>query len=529
MDATGAENHCTLLVIEPSTLEKDMLWVASDDGRVHYTQNGGQDWIEVTKNIKGLPAGSWIPQIKASNKNKGEALLIANDYRRFNYTPYAYRTTNYGKTWERIVDENDVESYALSIIEDPKNPNLLFLGTDDGLYVSLDAGKQWQKWTEGFPTVSTKDLAIHEREQDLIIGTFGRAAWVLDDIRPLRAIAGNASVLDKEISLFPSPDAYLAAYQQPTGSRFGADAMYHGENKKAGAMITYYLKSVTKPKTDSKDDIKKKAAEKNADSEDADKKKEKTKDSVFFTFYKGDALIRTLKFKTPKKAGFHRIYWNLDEKGADRPSRNISKRKNEPSGASVLPGTYTVKVAYGEMTDETQVVVKPDPRIKTSDKTLNEVYAATKELEGYSQKAADAVKQLNTSKKTANELSKRLSDLDKEKYKDAIKSSKDIVKSIDSVVALYIGKVDKRQGITRNPELTVMQRMGTANYYVQTRQKGITKTETDMIGYLKDDLTNALDKTNTFYTETWKPYQEMIQGLNLSPFKKTEKFRLEDQ
>ncbi|PCE64648.1 WD40/YVTN/BNR-like repeat-containing protein [Sediminicola luteus] len=528
MDATGAENHCTLLVIEPSTLEKDMLWVASDDGRVHYTQNGGQDWIEVTKNIKGLPAGSWIAQIKASNKNKGEALLIANDYRRFNYTPYAYRTKNYGKSWERIVDENDVQSYTLSIIEDPKNPNLLFLGTDDGLYVSLDAGNQWKKWTEGFPTVSTKDLAIHEREQDLIIGTFGRAAWVLDDIRPLRAIAGNTAVLDKEISLFPSPDAYLAAYQQPTGSRFGADAMYHGENRKAGAMITYYLKSVAKPKTDSKDD-KKKAAEKSGDSEDADKKKEKTKDSVFFTFYKGDKLIRTLKYKTPKKAGFHRIYWNLDEKGADRPSRKLSKRKNEPSGATILPGTYTVKVAYGELTDETQITVKADPRIQTSEKALNEVYAATKELEGYSQKAADAVKQLNTSKKTANELSKRLSDLDKEKYKDAIKSSKDIVKSIDSIVALYIGKEDKRQGITRNPEVTVMQRMGMTNYYVQTRQKGVTKTETDMIGYIKDDLTKALDKTNTFYTEKWGPYEEMIQGLNLSPFKKTEKFRLGDQ
>lgn len=93
------------LVIEPSPLEKDMLWVSTDDGKVHITKNGGSTWTDVSKNIKGLPSGSWIPQIKASNKNKGEALLIANDYRRFNYTPYAYRTTNYGKTWERIVDE----------------------------------------------------------------------------------------------------------------------------------------------------------------------------------------------------------------------------------------------------------------------------------------------------------------------------------------------------------------------------------------------------------------------------------------
>ena len=204
-----------------------MLWVGTDDGRVHYTQNGGESWTDVSKNLIGLPEGSWIVQIKASNKNKGEALLVANDYRRFNYTPYAYRTTNYGKTWERIVDANDVTSYTLSIVEDPIEKNLLFLGTDDGLYVSIDAGNTWTKWTQGFPTVSVKDLVIQPREHDLVIGTFGRAAWVLDDIRPLRKIASDPTVLTSDIKVFDPPTAYLAAYQQPTGTRFGGDALYH--------------------------------------------------------------------------------------------------------------------------------------------------------------------------------------------------------------------------------------------------------------------------------------------------------------
>ncbi len=134
-----------------------MLWVASDDGRVHFTQDGGDSWNEVTKNIKGLPKGSWITQIKASKSNKGEALLVANDYRRFNFKPYAYRTVNYGKTWKQIVDQSDTKSYALSIIEDPVNPNLMFLGTDDGLYLSLNAGEKWSKFdSEVFPTVSVK-------------------------------------------------------------------------------------------------------------------------------------------------------------------------------------------------------------------------------------------------------------------------------------------------------------------------------------------------------------------------------------
>lgn len=520
MDATGAENHCTILVIEPSTVEKDMLWIGTDDGRVHFTQNGGSTWTEVTKNIKGLPKGSWIPQIKASNKNKGEALLIANDYRRFNYTPYVYRTKNYGKTWERIVDENDVESYTLSIVEDPENSNLLFLGTDDGLYISFNAGAKWQKWTEGFPTVSTKDLVIHPREHDLIIGTFGRAAWVLDDIRPLRAIAANNSVLQQEIALFTPPSGYQAAYQQPTGSRFGADALYNAENKRGGAMLTYYLKNgnTKAEKKEKKDDSEKDAEESNI--------KKKTKDSIRFEFFDGNRLIRTLKYKTPKKAGFHRIYWGMDEKGPNRPSRTIRKSTREPGGQDVKPGTYTVKMHYGDLTEETKITIKSDPRLKVSSAATNEVYTAVKQLSGLTQTAADAVKQLVESKNTAKKYQKELRDLDKKRFKDQIKASKDIVKEIDSIIAIYIGKEDKRQGITRNPEITVMQRIGTASNYSRSRKTGITKTERQLIQFAQDELKKALDKTNTFFSGKWNTYKSAMEALEVSPFKDVKTFGL---
>ena len=191
MDATGAENHCTILVVEPSPTEKNMLWVGTDDGRVQVTMDGGANWEDVSKGLKDLPEGSWIAQIKASANNPGEALLVANDYRRFNLEPYVYRTTNYGKKWKRLVSSKDTQSFALSIVQDTKEPNLLFLGTDDGLYVSIDAGENWVKWTNGFPTVPVNDMVINPREDDLIITTFGRSHWVLDDIRPLRAMAAN--------------------------------------------------------------------------------------------------------------------------------------------------------------------------------------------------------------------------------------------------------------------------------------------------------------------------------------------------
>ena len=525
MDATGAENHCTILVIEPSPVEKDMLWVGTDDGRVHFTQDGGNTWNEVTKNIKGLPKGSWIPQIKASANNKGEALLIANDYRRFNYTPYAYRTKNYGKTWERIVDEKDVNSYTLAIIEDPKNPNLLFLGTDDGLYMSLNAGDSWEKWTAGFPTVSTKDLVIHPREEDLVIGTFGRAAWVLDDIRPLRAVAGNPEALVGPFKLFAPPTAYLAAYQQPTGSRFGADALYQGENKKYGAMITYFTKEGA-AKKGAKADLKTDSEDQDESDQDAEKLKS-SKDSLFLRVFNGDALIRTIGFKKPEKSGFHRMYWNMDEKGADRPSRSISTRNRERGGKSVLPGTYKLVLTDGLLESMQDIRVAADPRLVASLASMEAVYNAEKVLEGYMQSAADAVKQLVQSKQTAEKLSKELSDLDKKLHKENIKKAKDISKEIDGLIAMYLGTIDKRQGITRNPEVTVMQRIGTASSYVGSRKTGMTVTEEKIMRFAKNQLLMALEKQNAFFETTWFVFEAEMKKIDRNPFKETKTFDLE--
>ncbi len=522
IDATGAENHCSILVIEPSPIEKDMLWVGTDDGRVHITKDGGSSWIDVSKNIKGLPAGSWIAQIKASNKTKGEALLVANDYRRFNYTPYAYRTKNYGKTWERIVDENDVESYTLSIVEDIEEPNLMFLGTDDGLYISLNAGKTWAKWTEGFPTVSVKDLVIHPREHDLVIGTFGRAAWVLDDIRPLRAFAKNKETLKKKLELFSPPTAYLAAYQQPTGSRFGADALYHGENRNRGVQISYYVT------IDKKEDANHEHVEKDKeDNDDADNETNEAKikwDSLTMKIYNGDRLIRTLKQKAPKETGVHKWTWFLSEKGADYPSRTISKSKIEPGGVTVRPGTYRLELNFGDQKSEKMITVENDPRLNISTKNTNEVYMTLKNIQKQQQTIADAVKQLVESKHIADTYNKTLQDLDKETHKTAIKDSKDISKTIDELIDLFLGKKDERQGITRNPKVTIMGRLDLAQSYAGSRQQGLTTTEHKLLEHAEEAIKKGIDKTNNFFENEWETYKTSMEELQISLFKDIKTF-----
>jgi photosystem II stability/assembly factor-like uncharacterized protein len=515
IDATGAENHCTILVIEPSEVEPEMLWVGTDDGRVHYTQNGGQDWTEVTNNIKGLPQGSWIPQIKASKSVKGEALLVANDYRRFNYTPYVYRTKNYGKTWERIVDASDVTSYTLSIVEDTKEPNLLFLGTDDGLYISIDKGDKWTKWVEGFPTVPVKDLIIHPREHDLIIGTFGRSAWVLDDIRPIRAIARDKELLKNNIYLFTPPTAYQAAYQQPTGSRFGGDALFNGENRGSGARFSFYLnrKEIAK--------------------ENAKKIESKTKDSIIkwdsivLKIYDGDILIRTLKKKTPKQNGIHTWTWYMDEKGSQSPSKKLRELKREPSGVPVLTGNYTAVLNYGDQVSKNRITIENDPRITKSKEASLEIYETLKEMESIKKVTADAVKQLVESKKIASIFIDRLTEENKDYHKKSLKDCNDIIEKIDIILALYFGKDDKRQGIVRNtPEISVIERYRNAYYYISTRQNGMTRTEHILLEQAKEALSKALKLTNEFFESEWINYKLIIENIDFTDFKAIEIFEI---
>ena len=297
-------------------------------------------------------------------------------------------------------------------------------------------------------------------------------------------------------------------------------------------MITYYLKE-GKKKSDSKIDEKDKEGEdgkeeksENDESVAATTEKDKLtgvqkKDSIQFDIYDGTRLIRTLKFKTPEKAGFHRIYWGMDEKGPDRPSRKISTRKNESGGVDVKPGTYSIKMSFGAISEESKIEVKSDPRINVSIASIAEVYDNAKKLELFTKTASDAVKQLVESKDIADKYQKELKELDKEKYKEEIKASTDISKKIDTLLALYLGKEDKRQGITRNPEITVMQRIGDARNYVGSRKTGITETEKNLILFAQEELESALDHTNKFFIENWKTYRTAIEKLEDSPFKET--------
>ena len=242
----------------------------------------------------------------------------------------------------------------------------------------------------------------------------------------------------------------------------------------------------------------------------------------------GERLIRSLKKKIPDSTGIYRWIWLMKEAGVDSVLRKIKERKKEPGGVAVKPGNYRLEITFLDKTATNTITVESDPRLEVSEKAINDAYNAGKELEDMIQTAAEAVKQLVESKQTVKEFQKKMKKEDKDGYKTEIKSSKEIIKKIDSLIAQYIGKDDKRQGITRNPDVTVMQRIGTANRYSRSRPMGITKTEEDLMKFAWEQFNEALIKTNSFFESEWVNYKNDIEQLNLSPFKKTKLFTIKE-
>ena len=237
LDVTAAENYCSILCIAPSPLDPLLVWVCTDDGRLHLTRDGGASWTSLEGNVIGVPENTWIPHVEASKHDRAVAYVVFDDHYRANWTPYVYRTADHGVSWTSLATE-ELDGYVHVIEEDPVDPALLFLGTEFGLWISRDGGRKWQKQTEGFPSVSVRSLVVHPREHDLVVGTHGRAAFVIDDISPLRACP---EARERELFVHPCRGAWLHNVKQTGESRFPATEEYRGQNLAYGASISFRL------------------------------------------------------------------------------------------------------------------------------------------------------------------------------------------------------------------------------------------------------------------------------------------------
>jgi|APTNR8051073442_1049403.scaffolds.fasta_scaffold00033_86 photosystem II stability/assembly factor-like uncharacterized protein len=541
MDATGAENHCTILAIAPSSKKQGVLWVGTDDGKVQLTQDGGKNWSDVTSKITGMPKGAWVPQIQASPYSPGEALVVVNNYRQFDYKPYLFRTKDFGATWESLVLPAQVgeNNYTLAVVQDPVEPKLLFLGTENGLFVSIDEGKNWTKWTAEFPAgVPVMDLVIHPREYDLVIGTFGRAIYVLDDIRPLRELAkSGAGTLNNVVKLFTPPDAYLTSRQQPAGIRFDADAVYNGQNRPFGALISYVINKPVEKKDETKsadNKVDPKVSKKVDDTKKSDAaptEKKEGKSSVKFDsvkleiFNASGVLINTIKQKAPEENGTHRMSWMLNEKSDPNPSRERPRGGQGGGGfggfggATVLPGVYKLRLSFGNMKDSTMITVKTDPRAEIPQAVIEQRYTMLKDLQKMRGLATKATDRLRESLEIIEEYEKKIKDSKRTDLKEATDKTKAMKDSVNALFDFILGKVDKRQGIVRSPDPTPVSYIQTAQGYIGRSRDPISDTDKRVYKHAEEKITEVVDRVNRFYSTSWPEYRGLMEKVSFPMFK----------
>jgi photosystem II stability/assembly factor-like uncharacterized protein len=237
MDNSGAENHTTIFTIAESPLDENVIWVGTDDGNVQVTKDGGKNWQNVVSNIQGLPSNTWTYHIEASVHGKGIAYAVFDGHNSGDMQPYVYKTSDFGTTWTNIITDNVIGT-SRNIQEDYENENLLFLGTEFGLYITADGGKNWEKFTKNVPPVAIHFIDLQKQTNDLVLGTHGRGIIIIEDISPLREI--TSEVLKSKLYFFSSKPMKLSDESGFAGS-FGAETQFVGENASRSPKIKYLL------------------------------------------------------------------------------------------------------------------------------------------------------------------------------------------------------------------------------------------------------------------------------------------------
>lgn len=334
-DNTAAEFHCAILTIAESPKQAGVIWVGTDDGNLQLTQDGGKNWTNLNAKVSGLPKFSWFGKIHASEHDAGTAFIAVDNHRSDDFKPYAYVTTDFGKTWKKIVTGLPSDDYVKVIRQDPHNPDVLYIGMEHGVYISWDKGGRWHRINNNLPPVSVRDLRIHPRERDLIVGTHGRGVWILDDADLL---TNYASVSKKDVALGDIKPLTMWNYYQQVENL--GDKTYVAKNPEVGAYVNFFQKEAG---------------------------------TAMVKIYDEDgALIRELEDSTAIK-GINRIVWDLRSKEA-------TKLDNPPSGGwrsgtyrpYVTPGTYKVELIAGGKIMSKSVEIKKDPRLDMTDQDYDD-------------------------------------------------------------------------------------------------------------------------------------------------------------
>ncbi len=368
IDNSTAENHCTIFTISESPKDEKVIWAGTDDGNLQVTNDAGENWVNVVENVPGLPENTWCSKVAASNFDAKTAYVVFDGHRNGDKKVYVYKTTDLGNSWSSIATE-EIETFARTITEDIVNPELLFLGTDYGLYITIDGGKQWVRFDGNVPKVPVYEMVIHSDENDLVIGTHGRGILILDDITPLRLISDE--VLNSELTIFPSEPYVITNPKYST--ELSGDHEFRGSNPGNDAIITYY------------------------------QQKRHVFGDMFIEIYnEAGELIKTLP--AGKDKGINRIEWVVRKKPPNVKASSPMLAIRTAFGPTFPPGDYKIVIKKGDKSYEGKISLKYDPDSKHSAEdmklqyeTLNHAYELLEEISFTDKQVTDLKEKIDKS------------------------------------------------------------------------------------------------------------------------------------
>jgi photosystem II stability/assembly factor-like uncharacterized protein len=533
-DVTNAENHTTILCIAPSPVQKGVIWVGTDDGNVQVTKDGGKNWDLVSARInKGkkknqqVPAGAFVPHVEASRFDAGTAFAVFDDHRRSNWTSYVYVTRDFGKTWQSLATP-DIDGFVHVIRQDSVAKDLLFVGTEFGLYVSFNSGKEWLKWAHGLPTAPVRDIGIHPREHDLIIGTHGRAAYIVDDISPLREI--SEEVVKKKLHLFKVHDAYHFRRGRSSSYSSPGDATFSGTNKQTGAYFTYILNPSEKKKKQGEDD-----------GEAMARRKEMMRNRMGMMRRHGGGMMGgmsktdvkiTILDNAGKKIrsldgtdnkGLNRVYWDLRY---DAPQTRSKPPAGMPAafwsrfrgGLTALPGTYTVKIKYEDREENHTFKLMNDPRLDIDTAVLKQNFELAEAVQELSTALSNVEQEIDDAKKLIKIIREYGMGNKSPEIMKLMKAGRELETKLKELGNKITPDTSDKQGITdRSAGLS----SGVRNIMHSMRDSYEPVSQAAKVQYkkIKIKVDNFLQEFNAFYQKDVEEFKKVVKESGFSFFK----------
>jgi len=402
----------TITSLSESPLLEGLLYAGTDDGRIHVSEDSGQNWFSIER-LPDVPDAFFVNDIKADLHDADTVYVVVDDHKSGDFSPYVLKSTDRGRSWKSISENLPERHVVWRIVQDHVNPKLFFLGTEFGVFFSIDGGNKWAKLSGGAPTIPFRDLAIQKRENDLVGATFGRGFWILDDYTPLRTVTGEQ--LQREATLFPVRDALWYIPSLPlgdfkeNGKASQGDGFFIAPNPPFGAVFTYYLKDGLKSRQEQRRENEKKLAAEGSDTPypgwdaiRAEETEEAPAIVMTVTDVGGDIVRR---IEGPVEAGFHRVAWDLRYPLSSPWTAEASGESYiHIPGPLAAPGTYQVSLARrvnGQLTElgtqSFDVVQMREPGLKGA--SPEQVVAFTRQVDDLNrqvQGAASAIKNFLT-------------------------------------------------------------------------------------------------------------------------------------